>query len=127
MNHEDQHLQEDQKVEGQKVHVSITGLKLRRFWHAPRFWHHAFASMAQAKAAPGCLAAEARTIDGIHHTRSVWASKEDMRVFLRSGAHLRAMKAFSAIATGKTYGFDTRHVPDWPTTQALWRDKGRSV
>jgi hypothetical protein len=29
------------------VYVSITGLQLKRAWHAPVFWRHAVASMSK--------------------------------------------------------------------------------
>lgn len=107
------------------VYVSITGLRVRRFWHVPTFWRHAFASMAQVQKADGCLAASAKTINGIHHTRSVWRSREDMLACIRTGAHLDAMKVFHKIATGKTLGFDTKRVPDWDEVHRIWETQGR--
>jgi len=109
------------------VYVSITGLQLNKVWHAPVFWRHASASMSQAQKANGCMSADARTIDGVHHTLSVWTSREAMQAYLTKGAHLNAMKTFKKIATGKVYGFETATVPDWQEVPALWRDKGRSV
>lgn len=109
------------------VYVSITGLKVRRFWQIATFWRHAIASMNQARRADGCLSAEARTINGIHHTRSVWRNRAAMLEYLRSGAHLEAMRLFNKIATGKTFGFETTEVPDWNTVHALWHDKGNEV
>ena len=104
-----------------KVYVSITGLQVKRFWHYPKFWKLAQASMVQANAADGCLSAEARTINGIHHTRSAWTNESAMRAFRHSGAHLEAMKAFRSIATGKTYGSFMTEMPDWHTVHELWR------
>ncbi|MFT4706178.1 MAG: quinol monooxygenase YgiN [Reinekea sp.] len=109
------------------VYVSITGLQLKKVWHAPLFWRHATASMTQAKAAEGCLTADARTIGGVHHTLSVWTSREAMLAYLTKGAHLSAMKSFNKIATGKVYGFETETVPDWTQVHALWHDKGHTV
>lgn len=109
------------------VYVSITGLQLKKIWHAPVFWRHAFASMAQAQKADGCLSADARTINGVHHTLSVWTSREMMRAYLIKDAHLNAMKTFKKIATGKVHGFETATVPEWQQVHALWRDHGRSV
>lgn len=109
------------------VYVSITGLRVRRFWHVPMFWRHAVASMAQAQRADGCLEASARTINGVHHTRSIWRKKEDMRSYLASGAHLEAMKVFSRIATGRTLGFVTTDIPNWDEVHRLWLTKGRDV
>jgi hypothetical protein len=108
-------------------YVSVTGLKLKRIWYAPIFWWHAVASMTQVKASQGCLSAEARTIAGSHHTLSVWSSKSDMQAFIKTGAHLRAMKAFRSIATGKTYGFETEKIPNWNEVHNLWVDRGRTI
>ena len=109
------------------VYVSITELRLSRFWHAPKFWKLAFAAMAQARSAEGCLSADARTIQGIHHTVSVWSSKEAMQAYLRQGAHMTAIKAFRSIATGKTFGFETRDVPGWDQVHTLWLKNGQTV
>ena len=109
------------------VYVSITGLKVRRLWQVPTFWRHAVASMAQAQAADGCLEASAKTINGIHHTRSVWRNRDDMRAYLGRGAHLDAMKLFPRIAAGKTLGFVTAEIPDWDEVHRLWKTQGRDV
>lgn len=105
-------------------YISITGLKLKRFWHAPRFWFHAVRSMVQAKQAPGNVLAKAKTINGVHHTLSVWQSREAMQVFIRRGAHLKAMRQFSSMATGKTFGFESNDIPAWHEVHQLWQDKG---
>jgi quinol monooxygenase YgiN len=108
-------------------YVSITGLQLKRVWHAPTFWLHAAASMSQAKAAHGCLSADARTINGVHHTLTVWTSREAMLAYLSEGAHLKAMNAFKSFATGKVYGLKTATVPEWAIVHTLWLEKGRQV
>lgn len=85
------------------------------------------AAMAQARNADGCLDAAARTIDGVHHTRTVWRDRKAMQAYLSTGAHLKAMKIFHRVATGKTHGFETTTIPDWNEVHRLWRDYGRSV
>jgi quinol monooxygenase YgiN len=108
-------------------YVSITGLKLNSVLHVPRFWYHAIRSMGQAQAAPGNISADARTINGIHHTLTVWQDEAAMRAYLTSGAHLAAMRAFRGMATGKTLGFTAETPPGWDKVHALWRDRGRVV
>ncbi len=110
--------------EGQ-LYVSITGLRLKRPWHVIRFWRHAVAAMWQAQQAPGNFKATARTIDGVRHTLTVWESKAAMRAFLYSGAHKQAIRAFPAIATGKTFSFESDRVPDWEEVHRLWHEHGR--
>lgn len=109
------------------AYISITGLQLRAAWHFPRFMWHASRSMQQALAEDGCLLAEARRISGVHHTRSLWADRQTMLAYLRSGAHAEAMRHFRTIATGKVLGFEADQVPDWPELHRLWRDEGREV
>lgn len=107
------------------LYISITGLAIKRRWMMPVFWLLAIRSMAQAKAAEGCLSADARMIDGIHHTRSVWRSRADVHAYINSGIHARAMRAFRWIAVGKTYGYATDEVPDWKEVRRIWEEHGR--
>ncbi len=109
------------------VYVSITGLRLKSPLHVVRFWYRAFAAMQQALAAPGNLRAEARTINSVHHTLSVWESEAAMRAYLTTGAHLKAMKLFRKIATGKTIGYLADRAPDWHEVHEIWSTKGREV
>ncbi|MEN9895173.1 MAG: hypothetical protein RIR97_1025 [Pseudomonadota bacterium] len=109
------------------VYVSITGLKLNRFFHSPRFWWLAIRSMRQALAAPGNISASAQTINGIHHTLTVWTDEAAMRAYLVQGAHLQALKAFRSIATGKTIGYMADKAPDWSEVHQIWLEKGKVV
>ena len=109
------------------VYVSITGLRLKSVLHAPRFWWLAAGAMAQARSAPGNLRADARTINGVHHTLSVWSDEAAMRRYLGAGAHRRAMRAFRAMADGKTCGYLAESAPDWSEVHAIWQQRGCSV
>ena len=53
-----------------------------------------------------------------------WESREIMLKYLRSGAHLKAMKAFKQIATGPTYGYESESIPSWDEAYALLTEKG---
>ena len=111
----------------EKVYVSITGLQLKGRRHFFKFWWHAIRSMAQARRAEGNITTDARLIDGVHHTRTVWRDEGAMRRYLVAGAHLKAMKAFGSIATGKTLGFYCDSVPDWDDVHQAWQLRGRQV
>jgi len=108
-------------------YVSITGLQLKSQRHALRFWWHAIRSMMQARKADGNIAVDARSMNGVHHTRSVWIDEAAMRRYLVAGAHFKAMKAFGSIATGKTMGFESDKVPDWDEVHKLWQLKAQIV
>ena len=109
------------------VYVSITGLRLHAFYNFPQFAYHAVPSMTQAKSAPGNISAEGSVVDGVHHTLSVWEDRKSMLQYMRSGAHIQAMKVFDDIATGKVYGYETDVVPTWDEAIDLWNTKGRVV
>lgn len=109
----------------EKFYVSITGLRPRSTLATFFFWLHAIPSKMQADKAPGILFSEVRKINGIQHTLTAWKSKEDMRAYISSGAHLKAMKAFRKIATGKTFGYDSSSLPSWDEVHKLWQDHGK--
>ncbi|MEM9320912.1 MAG: hypothetical protein AAGA70_18195 [Pseudomonadota bacterium] len=83
--------------------------------------------MAQAKASDGNISADARTINGIHHTVTVWENEHAMRRFLYRGAHRQAIKAFPSFATGKTVGFLADAPPRWDQVHAIWLETAVNV
>lgn len=108
-------------------YISITGLKTKSPFHAPRFWWHAIRSMAQAQRDPHCQLAMAKQMDGIAHTITVWSSRKDMLAFLMSGAHRDAMRVFSKIGTGYGFGFEADAAPSWREAHELWLERGRTL
>jgi hypothetical protein len=109
------------------VYVSVTGLTVRHWRHWPRFWWHAIPSFRQASKAPGIVRAEVRAIDGVQHTLTVWTDREAMKAYLVSGSHLKAMKSFRAIATGKTVGYWAEDAPTWEQALERWRSEARDA
>lgn len=107
------------------MYISITGLRLRAAWHAPRFYWHAIRSLHQARRAEGNLYVAVKMIDGVRHTVTAWRDRDAMRAFLTQGAHLGALRAFGAIATGRTFGFEADRIPDWDQARKLWEEKAR--
>lgn len=106
-------------------HLSITGLRVKPgLMNRVRFQYHAVRSFMQAQKAEGVLHVAAKRINGVEHTVSAWRDREAMLAFVRSGAHLDAMKAFHRIAEGSTFGFTTDRIPDWPEVHALWKERG---
>lgn len=80
--------------------------------------------MAQAQKAPGNISASAQTINGVQHTLSIWESEVAMRAYLVSGAHLKAMRQFRSMATGKTVGYMTECPPRWDEVHEIWKSRG---
>lgn len=81
--------------------------------------------MMQARQSHGNISAEARKIDGIHHTLTVWTSRKAMLDFVHSGTHKKAIAGFGRIATGKTYGYLADRPPSWEDLQVIYAEKGR--
>ena len=107
-------------------YVSITGLRIKSPLMAPLFAWHAIRSMQQAKRAPACRLAIARRINGVSHTITVWDNRQAMLAFLTSGAHRKAMQAFSRIGTGYGFGYEGETAPSWDKAHQLWQEKGRT-
>lgn len=86
---------------------------------------HAIPSFRQAQTAKGNLYCSVKRIQGQQCTLTAWESRDIMLEFMRSGAHLKAMKQFHKIATGKTYGYESTAIPDWKQAFSLLQEKGR--
>jgi quinol monooxygenase YgiN len=111
---------------GWRSHGTISGKEREKTRNALCFDYRSTIEKHRPRtAAPGNIKAEARTINGVHHTLSVWADEAAMRAYLRSGAHLQAIKTFRAIATGRTFGFVTETPPEWHEVHDLWRAQAR--
>lgn len=95
------------------MYVSITGLTPKGLLGTLRFWMLAVPSFRQAQTAPGNLFCEVRRIQNYQCTLTAWTSRDAMLDYLRSGTHLKAMKAFNRIATGKSFGYEADSVPSW--------------
>jgi heme-degrading monooxygenase HmoA len=109
------------------MYISITGLKPKGPLQVPRFWWHAIRSMRQAQRAAGNISVEARTIDGTHHTLTLWVDRAAMRAYLSQGAHRGAMRASRSIGTGTVFGYEDDTAPAWSEVPALLRDRGRVI
>jgi hypothetical protein len=49
-----------------------------------------------------------------------------MRAFMLVEVHLKAMKNFHSIATGKTYGYSSESIPTWAEAFDILQSKGKS-
>ena len=108
------------------MHSSITGLKPKGLWGFIRFWSLAIPSFGEAKSAKGNLHSAVKKINGYNCTLSAWESREMMLVFMKNGVHLKAMKAFRTIATGRTYGYESDTIQSWEEAYSLLESKGKN-
>ena len=103
------------------MYVYVTALKTRGCLSAIRFRLLAVPVFKQARSSAGILFCEVKTVDGFHHTLTAWKTKKDMRKFVLSQVHQKAMKIFPKIATGSTIGYETDKVPTWDEALLMWR------
>jgi len=78
-------------------------------------------ALKQAKSSAGVLFCEVKSVDGFHHTLTVWETKKDMRKFVLSSTHRKAMKMFPKIAKGSTIGYKADKMPSWDEALSIWR------
>lgn len=107
------------------MYVSITGLTPKGLLGTLRFWVLAVPSFRQAQRAPGNLFCEVRRIQNYQCTLTAWTSRDAMLDYLRSGTHLKAMKAFKRIATGKSFGYASEDIPAWDEAYNILMNHGR--
>lgn len=108
------------------MYVSLTSLKPKGILGYIKFWSFAIPTFRQAQAANGNLYRAAKRVYGYQCTITAWENREIMLEFMRSGAHLKAMKAFHSIATGKTYGYESDVIPTWEEAYAIIESKGKN-
>ena len=102
------------------MYVSVTALKTRGFLSAIRFQLLAVLVFKQAKSSAGILFCEVKSVDGFHHTLTAWKTKKDMRKFVLSPVHQKAVKIFPKIATGSTIGYETDKMLGWDEMLLMW-------
>lgn len=110
------------------VYVSVTGFRPKRgLVPFVRFWWHTWRSLRQVRRAPGLVALKLGPADGHYHTMTVWSDEASMRDYVRSGAHLRAMKGFRGLGSGRTLGFLADANPGWDAAYARFQREARAV
>ena len=50
-----------------------------------------------------------------------------MKAYVASGAHLKAMKVFDGMATGKIAGWEGDAIPSWDEALTRWHQDGHDV
>ena len=107
------------------MYISLTCWEPNGFLSYIRFWFLAIPSFRQAQIAEGNLHCDVKKVKEYQCTITAWESREMMLQYLRSGAHLKAMKAFKQIATGPTYGYESETIPTWEEAYVLLTEKGK--
>ncbi len=81
--------------------VAVNRLTLKSLWVLPRFLRLSGKALKQAKNANGNMSAIVRNQDFKYFwSFTTWQTEEDMKAYFRSGAHLKAIKRTSELASG---------------------------
>ncbi|MEJ2212906.1 MAG: hypothetical protein P8Y20_02275 [Gammaproteobacteria bacterium] len=108
------------------MYIYITGLDLQSPWKSLIFYSHAIPSLLKAASSRGNLSVEVKNFNGVKHTLSVWESEDDMKSFINSGSHKKAIEAFTRIAKDKMFGYDAQEIPDWSQVHKLWLNSAQN-
>jgi hypothetical protein len=109
--------------------VSITFIELKTPFHFFSLSYNAMKIVKQLQQVETkCIARENTGFWTKHYTMTLWNSKEEMEKFMRSGAHLKAMKLTNKLAKKISFfNYQDSVLPDWPTAKELIHSKGRSL
>uniref|UniRef100_A0A7S2H0E0 ABM domain-containing protein n=1 Tax=Helicotheca tamesis TaxID=374047 RepID=A0A7S2H0E0_9STRA len=105
--------------------VTVTGLKVAKWYQYPRLWKHTLYCATAAQETPGCLMVETFSVDGFHHTFSAFQDQKSLKTFSRGKAHMKAIKAFRSIAEGKIYGWECETLPTREEALQLWQSNAK--
>ena len=104
------------------MYISITGLKYKGLAKTLRFWFFTIPAFASAKKAKGNLFAAEKKVGEYQHTLTAWKTRDDMMSYIHDKYHSRAMKQFSSIGSGSTYGFEAEEIPSWESALKIWKE-----
>jgi hypothetical protein len=65
--------------------------------------------------------------DSYYHTITAWKNRDMMMKYLTGKAHSKAMKNFSLIGTGSTYGYEGNQIPSWEEAIITWKENFKEV
>ena len=103
------------------MYISITGLKPKNFFTTIRFFIFTIPAFRAAQKSKGNLFCKSKKIDNYYHTITAWKNRGNMMKYLTGKAHSKAMKNFSLIGTGSTYGYEGGQIPSWKEAIEIWK------
>jgi len=103
------------------LYISITGLKPKNFFTTIRFFIFTIPAFKAAQKSEGNLFCESKKINNYYHTITAWKNRDSMMKYLTGKAHSKAMKNFSLIGTGSTYGYERDQIPSWEKAVEIWK------
>ena len=109
------------------MYISITGLKPKNFFTTIRLFIFTIPAFRAAQKSEGNLFCESKKKDSYYHTITAWKNRNMMMKYLTGKAHSKAMKNFSLIGTGSTYGYEGDQIPSWEEAVKTWKENFKEV
>ena len=109
------------------MYISITGLKPKNFFTTIRFFIFTIPAFRAAQRSEGNLFCESIKKDSYYHTITAWKNRGMMMKYLTGKAHSKAMKNFSLIGTGSTYGYEGNQIPSWEEAIISWKENFKEI
>lgn len=109
--------------------ASITELHLKNLWSFFVFLPHAVRSKNQASTADGIISIEVRSAGLlVQRTLTVWRSEADMKKYVKTDPHRKAMSSFARYAKPSyVCHFEVEKPPSWEDALERLRKDGRIV
>lgn len=107
--------------------AAVTELNLKNFWCYLRFLPHALSCKIQAERSPGLIFIQLNSKNLlVQRTLTVWKNEKCMEDYVKSTAHMRAMKVFSKISKRSTTArFTVKSLPSWSEALQQLKKNGR--
>ena len=115
-----------------KLLVSVTGLRVKKWFLIPWFFRHAIPCLSSAQKSSGNVFTAVSTIDGVQHTLTIWKDKKSMLGYVYGNPHKKAISVFRRIAKGSTVSYELTYDPNknntivWEKALDHWRKNGKS-
>jgi heme-degrading monooxygenase HmoA len=110
------------------MRITVTSIQLRSPWQFFQLSNHGRKIQAQAKKSPGFVKMKNTGWGKLHYTLSVWDSEAEMKDFVRTGAHMEAMKQSAALSHEiRTYTYESESLPDWKEAKRLLLQNGKTM
>lgn len=72
--------------------LSITSLKVKRFYQLFKIWPYSFQNVLQLQRNSKCVAFKTIGFTNPSYTMTLWENEKDLKDYVTSGAHLSAMQ-----------------------------------
>ena len=110
--------------------IAITRFKVKNWWYVVPFLRKAQKAFIQAQQDPNCLHQQTYPELGqrVFWTVTAWKDLDSMLHYVRSGAHLQAMKVTAKMASEtNSMHYESDEIPDWDKAREILQDKGKKT